>query len=313
MLDALTVYQLRALAVLLEEESVTRAASRLGVTQPALSHTLRTLRERLDDPLLVSGRGGLQRTARAEALHGRLGRLLRELDGSLRDDGAEDPRSWSQRLVLGTWDGFPLTVLPGVLARIAQEAPGLELDLRPVPPEGSAAMVEDGRLDLCVEVRAAEGPGLRQRAISEDHFVCVVRADHPAIGETLDLDTYCRLPHALISPQGEGSTVVDNALAALGRSRRIALRVRYFALAPMLVAESDLLLTAPASLCGFMADKLPLRVLAPPLELPRFRMHMVWHERNERAPAQRWLRERIAEEARPKGSPGGSTAQRPPT
>lgn len=297
MLDDLTVHQLRALAVLLEEENVTRAAARLGVTQPALSHTLRALRERLDDPLLVSGRGGLTRTARAEALHGRLGRLLRELDGTLRDEGAEDPRAWSQRLVLGTWDGFPLTVLPGVLARVAAEAPGLELDLRPVPPEGSAALVEDGRLDLCVEVRPQGGPGLRQRALAEDHFVCAVRADHPGVGKELDLDTYCRLPHALISPQGEGATVVDNALAALGRSRRIALRVRYFALAPMLVAQSDLLLTAPASLCGFMADKLPLRILPPPLALAGFRMHMVWHERNERAPAHRWLRERIAEEA----------------
>lgn len=297
MTDDLTLHQLRALAVLLEERNVTRAAARLGVSQPALSHTLRQIRARMGDPLLVSGRGGLVRTARAEALHDQLGRLLRALDASLAGGSDEDPASWRLRLVLGTWDGFPLTVLPGVLTAVARAAPNLELDLRPVPPEGSAAALQDGRFDLAVEVRPSTAPGLKQRAIAEDHFVCVARADHPAIGEALDLDTYCSLPHALISPQGEGATVVDNALAALGRSRRIALRVRFFALAPLIVAQSDLLLTAPASLCTFMADKVALRTLTPPLRLPTFRMHMVWHERNERAPANRWLRERIAEEA----------------
>lgn len=297
MTDDLTLHQLRALAVLLQERNVTRAAARLGVSQPALSHTLRLIRDRLGDPLLVSGRGGLTLTARAELLHGQLGRLLRELDGALAGAGDEAPDRWKLRLVLASWDGFPLSVLPGVLARIAAEAPGLELDLRPVPPEGSARDLEEGRSDLAVEVRPPAAPGLRQRAIAEDRFVCVARRDHPEVGKQLDLDTYCRLRHALISPQGSGSTVVDNALAALGRSRHIALRIGFFAAAPLIVAQSDLLLTAPASLCQLMVERASLRMIAPPLALPGFRMHLVWHERSERAPANRWLRERIAEEA----------------
>lgn len=292
-MDGLTLHQLSALLVLLQERSVTRAAARLGVTQPALSHTLRALRERLGDPLLVPGAGGMVRTARAELLAPQLARLLRELEVTLGSSGTEDPRAWTQRVVLGTWDGFPVTLLPALLTRIATEAPGLDVDVRPLPPEGSAAALEEGRLDLAVEVRPRDAPGLRQRTLADDTFSCAVRSGNPQVGAELDLDTYCALPHVLISPQGEGVSVVDRLLAEQGRSRHVALRIRYFLAAPMVVAHSDLVLTAPTSLCVAMAGRFPLRVLPPPLAIPRFRTHLVWHERQDRSPVHRWVRQAL--------------------
>jgi len=298
----LTLRQLRVLLVLLDERSVTRAARRLGVTQPALSHALRALREATGDPLLVPGSGGLVATARAEALAPALRRTLRELDSAL-SPGDADPTRWTRTLVLGSWDAVTLTVLPAVLERIGREAPGLNLEVVPVPAAGAAASLTDGRMDLAIEVRPAEAPGLRARTIAEDRFACVVRRDHPGVGDELDLDTFLRLPHALISPQGGGRSVVDAVLEPMGLERRIALRIGYFLAAPLVVARSDLVLTAPRTLCERLVELAPLRLLEPPLELPGFHTRMVWHERLDADPVHRWFRERVAEAAGPSASP----------
>lgn len=289
-LDGLTLHQLRVLLTLLEARSVSGAARRLGVSQPAVSHTLRSLREALGDPLLVGGARGMAPTPRAEALAGPLRRVVHELGAVLGGGPAFDPATTRHTFVLATWDGLSLTLLPALLARVGAEAPGVALDVRPVPTPGSAAGLEEGSIDLSLEVGPRDAPGLRQRTIGEDGFVCVVRADHPGVGEVLDLETFLRLPHALISPRGEGVGVVDQRLAELGHQRRVALRIRYFLAAPLVVARSDLLLTAPRSLAEAMAALAPLRILDPPLELPRFRLHMAWHERAEADPAHQWLR-----------------------
>jgi DNA-binding transcriptional LysR family regulator len=290
-LDHLSVHQLRVLLLLLEEGSVSGAARRLGVTQPAMSHSLRALRDSLGDPLLVAGARGMTLTPRGAALAGPLRRTLRELERVLAGGGAFELATERRTFVIATGDGVTVTLLPGVLARLRDEAPGLDLDVRPVPREGSGPGLEDGVFDLAVEVRPRDQPGLKQRVIGEDEFVCLVRADHPGVGDTLDLETYLRLPHALISPQGEGTGIVDRTLAELGRTRRIALRIRYFLAAPLLVAQSDLILTAPRSIAEALLPLAPLRLFPPPLPLPRFPHALVWHERADLDPAHRWLRD----------------------
>lgn len=290
-LDHLSMHQLKVLLTLLEEGSVSGAARRLGVTQPAVSHSLRALRDSLGDPLLVAGARGMTLTPRAAALAGPLRRTLRELEQALAGGTGFEPGTARRTFVIATWDGVTITLLPGVLARIGAEAPGLELDVRPVPREGSGPGLEDGVFDLAVEVRPRDLPGLKQRVLYEDEFVCLVRADHPEVGETLDLDTFVRLPHALISPQGEGTGVVDRMLGERGLSRRIALRIRYFLAAPLIVARSDLIVTAPRTIAEALLPLAPLRMLAPPLPLPGFTVVLVWHERAELDPAHRWLRE----------------------
>ena len=297
-LDRLSVHQLRVLLILLEEGNVSGAARRLGVTQPALSHSLRALRDNLGDPLLVMGARGMALTPRAAALAGPLRRALRELEQALSGGASFEPATTRRTFVLATWDGVTITLLPRVLARIRAEAPGLELDVRPVPREGSASGLEDGALDLAIEVTPRDRPGLKQRKLYEDEFVCLVRAGHPEVGETLDLETFLRLPHALISPQGEGTGVVDRQLAAIGRSRHIAMRIRYFLAAPLIVAQSDLIVSAPRSIAEALLPLAPLRLFAPPLPLPGFTVALVWHGRADLDPAHRWLRDTIVDAPR---------------
>ena len=126
---------------------------------------------------------------------------------------------------------------------------------------------------------------------------CLVREDHPDVGDTLSLETFARLSHALISPRGSGPSFVDDALAALGLSRRIALRIPFFLAAPMIIARSDLILTAPRRVALQFAKTLPLRVMEPPLPLASFGVHLVWHERDDADPAHAWLRKTICRAA----------------
>lgn len=291
MLDTLSIHQIQVLLTLLEERSVSGAARELGVTQPAVRHTLRALREQLGDPLLVAGTRGMVLTPRAAALAGPLRRSLRELDVLLGGPGGFVPATARRTFVIGACDAVTVTLLPRILDRVRREAPGVDLDVRPVPLAGGGGPLEDGAMDLSIEVRPRDAPGLKQRALAEDTFVCVVRADHPDVGDTLDLDTYLRLPHVLISPQGEGLGVVDRALAELGHTRRIALRIRYFLAAPLIVARSDLVLTAPVSLAVDLARLAPLRMLPPPIAVKGFTHSMVWHVRSDLDAGHRWLRE----------------------
>lgn len=292
-LERLNLQHLRALDVLLTERSVTRAAQRLGMTQSAVSHALRGLREILDDALLVRGAGGMLPTPRAEALRTPLARALRDLESALSASQSFDPEA-PRTFRVAMSDAFTLLLLPELMAIVRAEAPGLDLDVRPSPRGRPAQALERGEIDLALVVGTLpEGSSLRTRLLARGELACVVRSDHPRVGATLDLDTFCALPHALISPRGEGPGVVDSVLDALGRSRRIHLRIRYFLAAPLLIARSDLILTGPRRLMQRLANMASLKVLEPPLALPGFTTHLLWHARMHDDPGHRWFRDAV--------------------
>jgi DNA-binding transcriptional LysR family regulator len=146
-------------------------------------------------------------------------------------------------------------------------------------------------------VGVPERTTLRCVRLFTESFACLVRRDHPEVGDSLSLETFTRLSHALISPRGSGPSFVDNALAELGLGRRIALRIPFFLAAPMIIARSDLILTAPRRVAMQFAESLPLRVIEPPLPLASFSVHLVWHERDDTEPAHTWLRKAICRAA----------------
>lgn len=296
-LAQLGLHHLRALDVLLSTGHVTRAAERLGLSQSALSHTLAELRRVLDDPLLVRGPGGMVLTPRAEALGPPLRRALADLERALGGEARFDPGTARRRFVLSMGDSFAVLLLPTLVRLVGEQAPGVDLLVRP-PPEGRATLgIEHHDADLALDVRPPDLPGLRTRALFEDGFSCLVRADHPAVGEILDLATWLSLPHALVSPVGEGPGIVDQVLAARGLERRVALRVPFFMAAPLAVASSDLVLTLPTRIAHRLASQAPLRILPPPLPLPTYTSSLVWPARLHEDPAHRWLRALVVQAA----------------
>ncbi len=299
-LEQLNVHHLRALDAILAERSVTRAAVRLGITQSAVSHALRGLRDALEDPLLVRGAGGMVPTPRALALQQPLHRALNDLEAALSDGPTFDPATSTRTFRLLMPDSFTLSVLPGLLDLLASEAPGVDLDVRPPPLGGSG--LEGGDADLSFVVgKRAFSPSLRKRTLFDGRLACIVRRDHPEVSDELDLDTYCALPHALMSPLGSGPGIIDGELAKIGRSRRVHLRIRFFLAAPLLIARSNMVLTGPRDLLEAFVPLAPVRLLEPPVHAEAFQASMLWHERNHEDPGHRWLRQSVVRAMQPSG------------
>lgn len=300
-----------AFDALARERSVTRAAERLGVTQSAVSHALRRLRELLGDPLLVRSGNAMLPTPRAEELVAPLRSGLLQLSRALSGPATFDAASARRGFTLASLDLFDLLALPALLAEVRCAAPGVDLSVVSALDRRLPERLETGEVDLAVAVQmhvggqdaaAAPAPGLVRKTLFRDHLMCFVRAGHPMLkqgrgtGRGLTLERYSGLSHALISLAGEGPGVVDLALAERGLRRRIALRIPHFYGALAIVAQSDLVLTAPAALASLARER-EVVALPAPLPLPEHSVGLIWHERFGNEPGQRWLRERTAEAA----------------
>ena len=296
-LEALDLNLLRVLDAVLETRHVTRAARRLGLSQSAVSHALARLRATFDDPLLVRAPGGLVPTARAEALHGPLRQALLALDRALAPPETFDARTSRRVFRFGAADYAQFVVLPALMSHLAREAPGVSLWTAAAAGfETVSAALANGELDLYIGVwnRQDAPPGLYERRLFDERFVCIVREDHPTVRDTLTLEQFVALQHAFIAPRGSRGGAVDDALARLGLERHIAVAIPHFLVMPHIIAQTDLVLTVAARVAHAFARTLPLRILAPPLDLARFEIRMVWHERSHLEPAHAWLRETMA-------------------
>ncbi len=293
-----------AFDALARERSVTRAAARMGVTQSAMSHTLRRLREVTADPLLVKSGSGMELTPRAEALLVPVRSALLILERGLVNPGEFDPRESTRTFCVATPDLFDVLAIPALLEGVRGEAPQVNVQVIPVLAPQLSQKLETGEVDAAVVPRAHtlptnDSPGLMRRTLFRDGYACFIRKDHPALGKgakpKLKLKQYVQLSHALITPSGSGPGVVDTVLAERGLSRRVALRLPSFHSAPSIVAQTDLVLTAPSALAALCGPELGLVVLPPPLPLPDHSVDLVWHSRFGADPAAGWLRERLVQ------------------
>lgn len=281
-----------ALDALLTERNVTRAAHRLGLTQSAVSHKLRALREQLGDPLLVSGKGGLIATERAEAIAPALRKALLDLTVATSMGSEFDPRGSTRAFRISTADYGELTAIPRVIAVIEHEAPDVDLAIEPPYPD-LAERLSDGRLDAAVGPAIPMPAGILRSRLVNEGFEVVVRAGHPVARRRWTLARYLELRHLVIAPRGRPGSTVDDVLASRGQVRRVAMRVASFVAAPFVVAATDLCLTAPSGLISTLAPQLGLVVRATPLEIPGVDTFLYWHARTDKDPAHRWLRQVI--------------------
>lgn len=284
-----------ALDALLAERHVTRAAARLGITQSAASHALARLRDLLDDPLLVRGpRGTMIPTPRATALAPAVHRILIELSAVLRGDASFDPATARRTFHIGTSDYVELVLMPRLVERINRVAPNVDLWLHTLVDHGDEA-VATGAIDVVIGPPRgnARPAGSYEKALFDESFTCIVRENHPLAEARFTLPRYCAAAHLLVAPRGTPGSFVDEALAAVGRTRRIALAVPHFLVVPYLIASSDLVATLATRVAETFAGSLGLITVPPPLALPKFQIALAWHERNHDDQPHRWLREQI--------------------
>jgi len=295
-INAVNLNLLVAFDALFEELSVTAAARRTGVTQPAMSNSLAQLRRLFGDQLFLRHRTGLSPTVRATELAEPIRTGLRTLQGALVGPSFE-PKASTRRFVIATSDYVELVLLPALLRRLAREAPHVRLTLRPwgfheAPPE-----LARGEADLMLGFYDKLPPHHREQPLFSDEYVCVVRRGHPRVKGKLGLSRYLELSHVLVSSRIEGTGSVDRALGALGKKRTIGARVSHFMTVPVLVAQTDYVAALDRRVAELLGAPLGLQLLRPPLELPRGTIGQVWHEQLDGDPAQRWLRSTIAEVA----------------
>lgn len=295
-ISAVNLNLLVAFDALLAERHVTRAARRVGVTQSAMSNSLRRLRTLFGDPLFLRNARGVVPTPRALAL----GPLVR--DGLARLETALgaptfDPTAAERTFTVAASDFVQLVVLPPLLARLAKAAPRVRLEVR---AWGRHAVPEDlarGEVDAAIGYFDRIPPRHRHRVLFREPFACIVRKGHPALpkrARRLDAATWASIPHVVVSEDAaRGPTLVDHALAKRGLTRTVALRVSQFLVVPAIVAATDL--SAAIDRRVALAANLPLEVFEPPIPLPEGRVAMVWHERTHGDPASEWLRAQIAQ------------------
>jgi DNA-binding transcriptional LysR family regulator len=293
---------LLAVDALLQEGNVTRAARRLGLSTPAASHALARIRQRLGDPLLVRSGRSMALTPRAETLRPLVRSLVEEATRVLSPPGPLDTRTLTRTFTIFATDHALLVLGPTLDRLLAATAPGVSLRFLPSIVDDWTHL-RDGTADLSICLPGAFPPEFRTQQLFHERFVCVVRRDHPRVGRRLTLEAYLALDHIVVAPLGRPSHV-DAALTARGRSRRIRTTVPYFATALHLVTHSDDVLTVSESAARALAGVLPIAIHEPPLALPPYTVHLLWHPRLDNEPANHWLRGVFVESAARVATPG---------
>ena len=293
-LASFNLNHLAALDVLLAERNVGQAARMMGVTQSAMSHTLRALREALNDPLLVRVGNEMVLTAYAEAIRGQLRSGLGALESVLSGRAAFDPSTIEDEFTLALHDGLAAAIAAPLHRRLRAAAPRASLHLATVDPGTLADDLRTGSVDLALIPPLLDVSGLEteERPWMLTDVVVILRRDHPEVGARMSLDQFCSIDHASVSLGGSRAAgYLDDLLARQGRQRSLALRVAYVSALGEVLESSDLIATVPRpAAVGFFCKRWRLRYVEAPLELPRMRMLFAWHGRFDAEPAQRFFR-----------------------
>ena len=304
MADDIDLNLLTALDALLAEGSVAKAAERLRLSESAMSRTLSRLRAATGDPLLVRAGRTMVPTPHALALRDQVRELAPGARAVLQPAGAGwDLRRLQRTFTLRANDGFIEAFAPALVARAADEAPGVCLRFAP-KPDKDVRPLREGLIDLDIGVLGASGPEVRIQALYRDHFVAAVRAGHALLdgqapdaarGGAGDLARYAACAHVVTSRRGRRAGPVDEALAARGLSRRVAVVVPSFRAALSIAAATDLVALVPSTFFRPELAHGALRAIPLPVPTAPITVSQMWHPRQDKDPGHQWLRGLVVE------------------
>lgn len=294
-LNDLDLNLLHVFDAVLRERSVTRAGQRVGLSQPAMSNALARLRKLFGDPLFVRTPGGMSPTPCALRLADPVRQALDLLALTLREQAGFDPATSTRIFRFHMSDIGEVVFLPPLLERLKRDAPGARVETAQYPVGGIRESLETGKIDIALGFMPELGGGIAQRRLFRDRYVCLARKEHPVIRRTFTAAQFCAVRHVLIASSGTGHEVVERMLDAQGLSGSIALRVPHFMVVPMILARTDYVCTVPSQLAQAFRTMGSFRMHEVPLAIPTFDVRLLWHERFEQEPGNRWLREQLLE------------------
>ena len=297
--DKIDLHLIRVLHTVLTERSVSKAAIRLGMYQPAVSASLKKLRELAGDPLLVRSGAGMVPTDAGLRMLAPSASILRAAESMFSDARGFEPSSARQTFRIAASDFLDPLFLPQLVAQIKQQAPHCVIEILPLSAESDyRARLAQGDMDVVIGNWLKPPDDLHLGRLFGDEVVCLVARDHPAVRRSSqagwDAASWLAAEHIAPTPTHPGARgVIDEHLDSLGLQRNITARCPHFGLIPSMVASTLLVLTTGRQYCERYVDKLPVKILPCPVPFPRLLYYQLWHERTHTSSAGRWLRERV--------------------
>lgn len=283
---------------LMEERSVTRAAHRLGITQPALSNALNRLRDMLRDPLFIRERYGIRPTQLAEELAPTISAALAQLDELVVHQQDFDAANAERQFLIAPNSYVELALMPALVARLREQAPGIKLRMTPFGNDLAETGIISGTTAMVLG-RVVDPPdNLVVQHLMDDGLACIVRRDHPDVGDYITRDQFERMKHVNVLPPGRIRAGLFQALGKQNLKREVAVSVTHFLAVPEIIAITDYCATLPSLICRILQRDPRLKVLATPVDLGTFPVELAWHVRYRHDPAHQWLRKLIVDTAR---------------
>lgn len=279
----------------LAETSISRAAERLGLSQPAVSNALARLRQATGDRLFVRQGNAMVPTPYATELAAPLRQALAGIRAALGAGKEFDPATSQRRFAIYLTDLGEAYFLPRLLARLSRTAPGVHLHTLPMPTGAAEESLRSGEVDLAIGNLPKLGAGFYIQRLFRDRYICLVRKGHPAIGQRITARQFAAASHAIVTPGGWGHGIIEQALVAHGLEHRIALRLQNFLVLANIVATSDLVAIVPHSVGSQLSRELDVRLLPLPISIPTFDIRQCWQERFHDDAGHRWLRQQFAD------------------
>lgn len=280
--------------LMFKEKKVSTVADALGVTQPAISRSLKRLRELLGDELFYRTSTGMEPTAYALHMAEPIACALSSLSAALSDGVPFDPRSSKKEFIVRMSDIGEIYILPRLMRVLAEEAPGVSITIVRGNNESLKSDMESGRIDLAIGLIDGLEAGFFRRQLYEQGYVCVFRKDHPLAQRKLTLIDFLAAEHIIVTAAGSGHAKVDEIIEKQGIKRKVKLRIPQYASLEYLLKSSDLIATVPEALIQPNLFPLALDYSEHPVQLPRLSIDLFWHARLHRDPANQWLRNVIA-------------------
>ena len=297
--DKIDLHLIRVLHTVLTERSVSKAAIRLGMYQPAVSASLKRLRELAGDPLLVRSGSGMVPTDAGLRMIEPSASILRAAEMLFADARAFDPQTATATFRVAAADYLDPHFLPQLVAQIKAQAPRCEIEIHPLSADSDYhAHLAQGKVDVVVGNWLKPPEDLHRGLLFADEIVSLVSADHPAARRGWTTDDWLEAEHIAPTPTHPGARgVIDEYLEGQGLRRTITARCPHFNLIPRMVASSLLVLTTGRQFCERFTERLPVRILPCPVAFPPLQYYQLWHERTHASASARWLRERVKDVA----------------
>lgn len=276
------------------EGNITKAASALNLSQPAVSHSLSKLRDHFDDPLFVRQGNEMRPTVVANNVVSDVREALRQLQICLAQSKQFEPMTSRKNFTISLHVTLEASYLPPLIQRIKKEAPLVNIQsCRRVNRNELENKLASGDIDLAIDTLLPVSDNILHTQLEKDKLVVVARKNHPDISTTLDLDMYLAQEHVLVSSRSTGPSIEDFELARHGLQRKIGLRCQHTFSACSVIAGNDMLLTATETTAKMYAKLLGLVIYPLPVDLPDIDMHLYWHTNLDFEPANKWLRNKV--------------------